>query len=214
MSLILQFSMICFSDVAIVLQKLFTLCRLVIMLLHGTCSGPVQKQSKSSVAFSKVHIYRRAAVTNEFLMSPDSYTSLITNDQKEMVSTYIQHGHYEYELVCPKQVSTGSNDPPNKRSTCPWYYRVKHNPKQYPAMIMNAERLCEYSIGSNNSFECVPITQKFSVLELQNYMDDNDNYVWTNTMVTVVIGYTSAGRRSDYSFGTKNYVGTPAPEFD
>ncbi|XP_053378511.1 uncharacterized protein LOC128548134 [Mercenaria mercenaria] len=185
-----------------------------LLLLHGTNSDPIQKRSKSSVAFSKVHIHRRDAVTNEFLMSPASYTSLITNFKNETTSIDIHHRHYDYELVCPQQVSNGPHDPPNKRSTCPWYYSVKHNAKQYPATILNAERLCEYSIGSNNSLECVPITHKMSVLELQNYRDDNNNYVWTDTMVTVVIGYTSAGRRSAYSSGTKNYSGKPAPEYD
>ena len=165
-------------------------------IINWATTSPVKSQTEVT---KKEIDHMLMATTKPFRMDRDSYKKVLSSDMQKMASVYKEHDIYDFELVCPTGVLAGPNDPPNKRSTCPWYYSFQHNPKQHPATIVNAESLCEYSIGSNKSLECVPVTHQIQVLQLQNHQDDKGNYIWIEIEKTVVVGYTSAGRKTDFS---------------
>jgi hypothetical protein len=181
--------------------QLILLSAVCITIISCTISSP-KEPSEDVNSVKKQRNHTQLPTTKSFLMDKYSYMQLISSNKKTMASAYNQQDPYDFDSMCPSQVMTGPNDPPNKRSTCPWFYSFKHNPKRHTATIINSEHLCEYSIGSNKSMECVPVTYKIPKLQLQIHQNDNDNYIWTETTVTVVIGYTSADKRTDYSSNT------------
>ncbi|XP_045171981.2 uncharacterized protein LOC123534014 [Mercenaria mercenaria] len=163
------------------------------MLFQCACSVPILKQSASRMS-EREKIHKRSAPTVEFLMNRDTHKQFQTRtDPLEGVALASEQDFDD--LLCPLKVSTGLNDPNHKRSTCPWYYRASRDAKRFPAVVLNAEPLCDYAIGSNNAEECVAITQSMTVLKQQNYADEHGNLVWKEETMTVILGYTSAGRR-------------------
>ena len=182
-------------------------------IMNLATTTPVKNQSKDNIV-NKATDQAPLVTAKSFTMDRDTYREILSRDMQNMASVYKKHDIYDFELVCPTEVSAGPNDPPNKRSTCPWYYSFRHNPKQHPATIVNAESLCEYSIGSNKTLECVPVTHKIQVLQLQNHKGDKGNYIWTEAERIVVVGYTSASRRTDYNLDKHTQSGKEKPKFE
>ncbi|XP_053377664.1 uncharacterized protein LOC123528482 [Mercenaria mercenaria] len=152
------------------------------VLFQCARSVPIQKHATR---------HKRSAETVEFFMN-----NQLTHEYDPRTGlAFISEQHFNNDLTCPEHVSTGMNDPVYKRSTCPWYYSESRDSKRYPAVIFQAERLCDYAIGSNKMHECVPITESLTVLREQNYHDGNGNSVWVEETITNVVGYTAAGRR-------------------
>lgn len=183
------------------------------ILLHNAYSATVRKHPTSSGSFDKPPVQKHHNEVPEFVMKGDAYitSNEIHNCNTKMSIAHASHADFNYDLKCPRQTSNDVHDPVNKRSTCPWYYSVHHDAKQFPATTLKAERLCEYAIGSKKLLECVPVTQSTSVLKLQEYQKEKNSFVWTEETIVVVIGYTAAARRTAYSSAAQN---TTSPHSD
>lgn len=96
---------------------------------------------------------------------------------------------------CPATVFTGINDPSEKRSTCPWYYAIDHDPNRFPPTVLKAQSACTECIDSNGNYQCVGITRPMSVLKKSASKDSNGNSIWFEDEIRITVGFTCAGRR-------------------
>lgn len=166
-----------------------------VVLLQYTSGVPIMKRPGSNIFSRTSRIHKRSSAVVEFFMNHESYSSIArTSDHAHPLVTASKDAH-NYDFICPKTVSTGINDPIYKRSTCPWYYSSTHDPTRFPAVILKAEPLCDYAIGSNGMHECIPLTHTIDILKQQKTLDQDNNYVWLETTMSVVSGFTSGGRR-------------------
>lgn len=111
---------------------------------------------------------------------------------------------------CPSEVFTGINDPPQKRSTCPWYYAIDHDPNRFPPTLLKAQPACTECIGSNGNYQCVGIARPMSVLKKSASKDSNGNSIWFQDEIRLTVGFTCAGRRfADNAATSAPAVATP-----
>lgn len=191
-----------------VMEVVAVVCVVLLQYINGV---PIMKRPESSVFSSEgARIHKRSSAVVEFLMNHESHRHMVDGRDTHSQLVSDSESAYNNDFICPETVATGINDPIYKRSTCPWYYSYTHDPKRFPAVVVNAERLCDYAIGSTDSadmYECVPITHTIDILKQQNTLDQNKNYVWRKETMTIVIGFTSSGRR----FGDNAASTTMAP---
>lgn len=96
---------------------------------------------------------------------------------------------------CPASVFTGAHDPVEKRSTCPWFYKVNHEPGRFPNSILMAHPACMTCIGSGGNYVCAPVTRSITVLMKSASLDSNGNSIWVEDETKIMVGYTCSGRK-------------------
>ncbi|XP_060553361.1 uncharacterized protein LOC132714480 [Ruditapes philippinarum] len=152
---------------------------------------------------------KRSATIVEFLMDSESRHKLLHDQTALPDAINPNKDDFGSNLVCPEEVSNDPDGDVNELSTCPWYYSASHDPTRFPATVINAEPLCEYAVGSNKMYECVPITHKLKVLRQLPSLDESDKYVWVEEVMTTVIGFTASGRRIAVTDGQQSSSTTP-----
>ncbi|XP_060608522.1 uncharacterized protein LOC132760547 [Ruditapes philippinarum] len=163
------------------------------IFVQNTLSVPIHKQPGSSLQ-EVFTIHKRSDYTVEFKMNSESHQNLKENKTlNEIADASVQD--FNNDLVCPDEVSTRASDPVHRRSSCPWYYKVTHEPRRWPVTIIEAESLCPYAIGSNKGLECTPVTQAMSVLIQDTQKDSQGLYVWKQKTIQIAVGFTASGRR-------------------
>lgn len=96
---------------------------------------------------------------------------------------------------CPATVFTDKSDSTAKRSTCPWYYVIDHDPNRFPTTMLKAQTPCQVCIGSTGQHQCVGITHSVTVLMKSDILDSNGNSTWIADEKTITVGFTCAGRK-------------------
>ena len=136
----------------------------------------------------------RSTSVIEFFMPDSTHSSINWSQDPEVtqVSTNSQDV-FGTDLNCPTVVSEGADVPLNKRSICPWYYKVDHELNRYPTTILKAMPLCQYCIGTNQTQECVAIQEQRTVLRQETTKDAQGNYKYIEETIPVSVGYTCAG---------------------
>ncbi|KAL4223488.1 Interleukin 25 [Mactra antiquata] len=98
------------------------------------------------------------------------------------------------QITCPDNRTKEMQHPIKVESLCPYYYKVDYDPNRYPAYLEGAIPLSQYCLGTNNQFECVPVTKDIRVLQKSECKDQFDNDVWSEATVRQVLGFICAKR--------------------
>ena len=112
--------------------------------------------------------------------------------------------------VCPSEVKTGANLLVNEKSTCPWYYKISHDPSRYPNDILYAHTPCTHCIGSNGNLQCHPVKRTVQVLIQQG--ENSGEIRYESKDIEIPVGFTCGSR--DFVDNVVQTTAAPPPVDD
>lgn len=171
----------------------------------GLSSSAYKRSLKISPQFDGVDvthpsIHKRSAASDLFMFSTGSDVNNVGIVNQTLAFDSIvsmkELGSIKGETPpCPATVSTDKTDSTAKRSTCPWYYVIDHDPNRFPTTMLKAQTPCQVCIGSTGQYQCVGITHTVTVLMKSASLDLNGNSTWIADEKTITVGFTCAGRK-------------------
>ncbi|XP_064612569.1 interleukin 17-like protein [Liolophura sinensis] len=113
--------------------------------------------------------------------------STLVSRQASRVATIIESSKTSGR-TCPTTLSTDPNQPEERRSLCPWSYRINHDPTRYPVDLPEAFCLCSNCI-SNRINTCEAVYYEVPVLR-QTQQCNSGSYVYEETFQKIAVGCT------------------------
>lgn len=92
------------------------------------------------------------------------------------------------ERTCPTTPSNDPNQPEERRSLCPWAYRINHDPTRYPVDLPEAVCLCRNCISSGAN-SCEAVYYEVPVLR-QTQQCNSGAYVYRESFQKIAVGCT------------------------
>ncbi|KAK3576560.1 hypothetical protein CHS0354_011238 [Potamilus streckersoni] len=155
-----------------------------------TSSPPARCRPPKNQTLSYKKLIQNGSGLNAFLYPAifDNQTDVLEDALKTQCLSHSRRDS------CPDKVLVGDEVPVYARSTCPWIYKVDHNPRRFPATLLVAKALCQYCIGSNGDMECHPITHTIPVFHQGDCVQGFYRYYRLTQDITT--GFTCTGKRT------------------
>ena len=165
------------------------------------------------VAYSSPVREKRSSSTVEFFMKKALHDQINWYGTDQSLDTIRETSEraFGYLPTCPATVKTDPNLPVSAKSTCPWYYKVDHNPNRYPANILYAVTPCNVTcIGGNDDLQCLPVVRTIETMTEKGNESGSIRYETTEEQITV--GFTCGARYMAENPGKATTTSAPVEE--
>ena len=149
----------------------------------------------ASLAYSHPVREKRSSNTVEFFMKKTLHDQINWYGTDQSLDSIREKSEraFGYLGQCPATVKTGADLPVSAKSTCPWYYKVDHNPNRYPANILYAVTPCtDTCIGGNDNLQCLPVVR--TVETMIESGEDTGNIKYETKEEQITVGFTCGAR--------------------
>ena len=138
----------------------------------------------------------RSSNTVEFFMTEDQHDQVnwYGTDQSLESTRDSSEKAFGDTSKCPETVKTDPNLPVSAKSTCPWYYKVDHNPNRYPANILYAVTPCNAAcIDGSDELQCLPVVRTIEVM-IEKGHDESGNIIYETMEAENTVAWTCGAR--------------------